>query len=64
MTSLESLGSQSLKIHLRIGDQLGLATVRGEYAPGEVLPPELQLKDVPAPSRHRAVGDRDRRGKH
>ncbi len=43
VTSLESLGTHSLKIHLRVGDQLGLAIMRGEYPPGSVLPPELKL---------------------
>jgi DNA-binding FadR family transcriptional regulator len=43
MTSLEALGNQSLKIHLRVADQLGLAIMRGDFAPGDALPPELKL---------------------
>ena len=51
VTSLESLGTRSLKIHLRVGDQLGLAIMRGEYRPGSVLPPELKLCEMLGVSR-------------
>lgn len=51
MTTLEGLGSHSLKIHLRVGDQLGLAILRGEYPPGSVLPPELKLCEMLGVSR-------------
>jgi DNA-binding FadR family transcriptional regulator len=51
MVSLETLGSQSLKIHLRVADQLGLAILRGEYAPGDALPPELKLCEMLGVSR-------------
>lgn len=51
MTTLESLGSQSLKIHLRVADQLGLAILRGEYAPGDVLPSEMKLCEMLGVSR-------------
>jgi DNA-binding FadR family transcriptional regulator len=51
MTGLESLGTNSLKIHLRVGDQLGLAIVRGEFAPGALLPPELRLCEMLGVSR-------------
>ncbi|PLW75430.1 FadR/GntR family transcriptional regulator [Cohaesibacter celericrescens] len=33
----------SLKVHLRVADVLGLAIVRGDYMPGDSLPPEVQL---------------------
>jgi DNA-binding FadR family transcriptional regulator len=51
MNSLESLGTQSLKIHARVADQLGLAILRGAYAPGDVLPPELKLCEMLGVSR-------------
>ena len=51
MTSLELLGTNSLKIHLRVGDQLGLAIVRGEYPPGSILPPEMKLCEMLGVSR-------------
>lgn len=50
-TSLDSLGVQSLKIHLRVGDQLGLAIVRGEYPPGGFLPTEVRLCEMLGVSR-------------
>ena len=49
--SLESLGAFNLKIHLRVGDQLGLAIIRGEYAPGTILPSELRLCEMLGVSR-------------
>ncbi len=49
--SLESLGPFNLKIHLRVADQLGLAIMRGEYAPGAMLPQERQLCDALGVSR-------------
>jgi DNA-binding FadR family transcriptional regulator len=51
MTSLETLGSQSLKIHLRVADQLGLAILRGDFPPGDVLPPERKLCEMLGVSR-------------
>jgi DNA-binding FadR family transcriptional regulator len=51
MSGLERLGPNSLKIHLRVGDQLGLAVVRGEFAPGAVLPPEMRLCEMLGVSR-------------
>ncbi len=51
MTSLETLGNHSLKIHLRVGDQLALAIMRGEYPPGSLLPPELRLCEMLGVSR-------------
>ena len=50
-TSLESLGTFSLKIHLRVADQLGLAIARGEYAPGMVIPSEARLCEMLGVSR-------------
>jgi DNA-binding FadR family transcriptional regulator len=50
-TTLETLGSNSLKIHLRVGDQLGLAIIRGDYAPGAILPPEVRLCEMLGVSR-------------
>ena len=49
--SLESLGASSLKIHLRVGDQLGLAIMRGEYPPGSLLPTEARLCEMLGVSR-------------
>ncbi len=51
MTIFESLGSNSLKIHLRVGDQLGLAVVRGDFPAGGVLPPEVKLCEMLGVSR-------------
>jgi DNA-binding FadR family transcriptional regulator len=51
MTSLELLGTNSLKIHLRVADQLGLAVVREEYPPGSILPPEVKLCEMLGVSR-------------
>lgn len=48
---LEGLGSNSLKIHLRVGDQLGIAILRGDYPPGSALPPELKLCEMLGVSR-------------
>jgi DNA-binding FadR family transcriptional regulator len=50
-TTLEALGTHSLKIHLRVGDQLGLAIMRGDYPPGSILPPELRLCEMLGVSR-------------
>ncbi|MBB4124328.1 FadR/GntR family transcriptional regulator [Martelella radicis] len=33
----------TVKVHLRVADALGLAIVRGDYQPGQALPPETQL---------------------
>jgi DNA-binding FadR family transcriptional regulator len=41
----------SLKLHTRVADQLGLAIVRGDFAPGQALPPELQLCEMLGVSR-------------
>ena len=49
--TLEFLGTFSLKIHMRVADQLGLAIVRGDYAPGAMLPPELRLCEMLGVSR-------------
>jgi DNA-binding FadR family transcriptional regulator len=43
MSIFENLGTHSLKIHMRVGDQLGLAIVRGDYPARSALPPELKL---------------------
>ncbi len=51
MTIFENLGSNSLKIHLRVGDQLGLAVVRGDFPGGSVLPPEVKLCEMLGVSR-------------
>lgn len=40
------LATASLKLHHRVADQLGLAIVRGDYKPGETLPPEAQLCEM------------------
>lgn len=39
------------KLHVRVADQIGLAIVRGDFAPGEALPPELQLCEMLGVSR-------------
>jgi DNA-binding FadR family transcriptional regulator len=50
-TTLESLGTKSLKIHLRVADQLALAIMRGEYPPGSVFPRETKLCEMLGVSR-------------
>ena len=40
-----------LKLHVRVADQLGLAIVRGDFAPGETLPSEVQLSEMLGVSR-------------
>ncbi|WP_099827586.1 FadR/GntR family transcriptional regulator [Oceaniglobus indicus] len=35
--------ADSFKLHLRVGDQIGLAIMRGEFAPGSILPTEAQF---------------------
>lgn len=39
------------KVHLRLGDQLGLAIVRGDFRPGELLPSEARLCELTGVSR-------------
>ena len=51
MTSLESLGPNSLKIHFRVADQLGMAILRGDYQAGSALPPERSLCEMLGVSR-------------
>jgi DNA-binding FadR family transcriptional regulator len=41
----------NLKIHVRVADQLGLAIVRGDFAPGATLPSEMQLCELLGVSR-------------
>ena len=41
-----SLARANLKLHSRVADQLGLAIVRGDFRPGEALPPEQQLCEM------------------
>lgn len=48
---IEPLGGPSLKLHLRVADRLGLAIVRGEFAPGQAFPPEVQLCEMLGVSR-------------
>jgi len=35
-----------LKLHMRVADQLGVAIVRGDFAPGQSLPSEMQLCEM------------------
>lgn len=51
MTVLEALGPNSLKIHIRVADQLGIAIVRGDYPAGSALPPEIRLCEMLGVSR-------------
>jgi DNA-binding FadR family transcriptional regulator len=51
MTSLETPGGQNPKIHLRVADQLGLAILRGDFRPGDLLPPERTLCEMQGVSR-------------
>ncbi|MGN6142858.1 MAG: FadR/GntR family transcriptional regulator [Mesorhizobium sp.] len=40
------LSASSLKLHVRVTDQLGLAIVRGDFPPGTILPAEAQLCEM------------------
>jgi DNA-binding FadR family transcriptional regulator len=40
------LSASSLKLHVRVTDQLGLAIVRGDFPPGTILPAEAQLCEI------------------
>jgi DNA-binding FadR family transcriptional regulator len=40
------LFATSLKLHVRVTDQLGLAIVRGDFPPGTILPAEAQLCEM------------------
>ncbi|THD48408.1 MAG: FadR family transcriptional regulator [Bradyrhizobium sp.] len=51
MTSLETLGVRNPKIHLRVADQLGLSILRGDFRPGDILPPERTLCEMLGVSR-------------
>jgi DNA-binding FadR family transcriptional regulator len=46
-----NFATANLKLHVRVADQLGLAIVRGDFAPGQTLPPELQLCEMLGVSR-------------
>jgi DNA-binding FadR family transcriptional regulator len=41
----------SRRLHARVGDELGLAIVRGDFPPGGALPGELQLCEIMGVSR-------------
>ncbi|KFL32163.1 hypothetical protein JP75_04135 [Devosia riboflavina] len=45
------LSQASLKLHARVADQIGLAIVRGDFKPGDALPPEVQLCEMLGVSR-------------
>ncbi|MCO5066574.1 MAG: FadR family transcriptional regulator [Rhizobiaceae bacterium] len=45
------LDAAILKLHVRVADQLGLAIVRGDFAPGQALPSEVQLCEMLGVSR-------------
>jgi DNA-binding FadR family transcriptional regulator len=47
----ESFGGTNLTLHVRVADHLGLAIVRGDMAPGQAFPPELQLCEILGVSR-------------
>ena len=40
---VETLGPQTLRMHYRLIDDLGLAILRGEFQPGQSLPSEMRL---------------------
>lgn len=46
-----NFSAANLKLHVRVADQLGLAIVRGDFAPGATLPPEMQLCEMLGVSR-------------
>lgn len=46
-----ALSAANIKLHMRVADQLGLAIVRGDFRPGDNLPPEVQLCEMLGVSR-------------
>jgi DNA-binding FadR family transcriptional regulator len=46
-----SFGPLIRRVHLRLGDQLGLAIVRGDFPQGEVMPSEFKLCEMLGVSR-------------
>lgn len=48
---LRRLGNPREKLHVQVADVLGLAIVKGDYKPGQSLPPELQLCEMLGVSR-------------
>lgn len=50
-SSAPGLRAENLNPHLRVHDRLGIAIVRGDLAPGDVLPAELQLCELLGVSR-------------
>lgn len=42
-TTAAPFAATSIKLHMRVADQLGLAIVRGDFKPGAALPAEAQL---------------------
>jgi len=51
LSKLKSVGLTSYKLHVRVADELGIAIVRGDFAPGQSLPPELKLCEMLGVSR-------------
>lgn len=50
-TKFGTLGSRTLRMHYRLIDDLGLAILRGEFQPGQSLPPEVRLCEILGVSR-------------
>ena len=51
LTKAGLLGSRALRMHYRLIDDLGLAILRGEFQPGQSLPPEVRLCEMLGVSR-------------
>jgi len=51
LDQIEDFGPLIRKVHLRLGDQLGLAIIRGDFKQGELLPSESKLCDLLGVSR-------------
>jgi DNA-binding FadR family transcriptional regulator len=51
LTKAGLLGSRALRMHYRLIDDLGLAILRGEFQPGQSLPPEVRLCEMVGVSR-------------
>jgi DNA-binding FadR family transcriptional regulator len=51
LTGAGKIGSRTLRMHYRLIDDLGLAILRGEFQPGQSLPPEVRLCEMLGVSR-------------
>ena len=51
LDQIAGIGPMIRKVHLRLGDQIGLAIIRGDFVQGELLPSEPKLREMLGVSR-------------